>query len=225
MIALVVLFLGGHWPCPLKSAHEVHPETWRNIWKNMEKPNQPINTINPSNSIGELLKLRSLDGGFWNCTMQVVEDILRIVGSILLPGDVERLTQRLIEIAENGFSNNVHRQLVYPKKGEKFEGMSVAEKFIPSKCLTFEVFSRLRPKDIHFHPYNWGFSNRWARFSHDNFKTCLMYSKTLASISSWTNVKYEYPPIKLTWQWKLDKLKMYFILKMGMFHCHVVSLL
>ena len=26
---------------------------------------------------------------------------------------------------------------------------------------------------------------------------------------------------KLTWQWKIDPLKMYFLLKMGIFHCYV----
>ena len=26
---------------------------------------------------------------------------------------------------------------------------------------------------------------------------------------------------KLTWQWKIHPLKMYFLLKMGIFHCHV----
>ena len=29
------------------------------------------------------------------------------------------------------------------------------------------------------------------------------------------------PSGKLTWQWKMDLLKMYFLLKMGIFHCHV----
>ena len=29
------------------------------------------------------------------------------------------------------------------------------------------------------------------------------------------------PSAKLTWQWKMDHLKMYSLLKMGMFHCHV----
>ena len=29
------------------------------------------------------------------------------------------------------------------------------------------------------------------------------------------------PPKKLTWQWKIHHLKMYFLLKMGIFQCHV----
>ena len=29
------------------------------------------------------------------------------------------------------------------------------------------------------------------------------------------------PSGKLTWQWKMDLLKMYSLLKMGIFHCHV----
>ena len=29
------------------------------------------------------------------------------------------------------------------------------------------------------------------------------------------------PSGKLTWQWKMDQLKMYSLLKMGIFHCHV----
>ena len=32
------------------------------------------------------------------------------------------------------------------------------------------------------------------------------------------------PPRKLTWQWKINHLKIYFLLKMGMFHCHVYFL-
>ena len=29
------------------------------------------------------------------------------------------------------------------------------------------------------------------------------------------------PSGKLTWQWKMDLLKMYSLLKMGIFYCHV----
>ena len=29
---------------------------------------------------------------------------------------------------------------------------------------------------------------------------------------------------EVTWQWKMDPLKMYFLLKMGIFHCYVSSL-
>ena len=31
----------------------------------------------------------------------------------------------------------------------------------------------------------------------------------------------EVPSGKLAWQWKMDLLKMYSLLKMGIFHCHV----
>ena len=30
-----------------------------------------------------------------------------------------------------------------------------------------------------------------------------------------------YTPVKLTWQWKMDPLKMYFLLKMVIFYCYV----
>ena len=32
---------------------------------------------------------------------------------------------------------------------------------------------------------------------------------------------YEIHSGKLTWQWKMGPLKMYFLLKMGIFHCYV----
>ena len=34
-------------------------------------------------------------------------------------------------------------------------------------------------------------------------------------------VLHDLPFGKLTWQWKMDQLKMYSLLKMGIFHCHV----
>ena len=50
-------FFRGHWPCPLKCAHEVwkekHPETWINMGKtwSFTKLNKPLNSINHQNSI------------------------------------------------------------------------------------------------------------------------------------------------------------------------------
>ena len=34
-------------------------------------------------------------------------------------------------------------------------------------------------------------------------------------------LKFQIPSSKLTWQRNMDHLKMYFLLKMGIFHCHV----
>ena len=34
-------------------------------------------------------------------------------------------------------------------------------------------------------------------------------------------VRWILPSGKLIWQWKMDQLKMYFLLKMAIFHCHV----
>ena len=41
---------------------------------------------------------------------------------------------------------------------------------------------------------------------------------TRMSPNNWEN---DYPPIKLTWQWKIHHQKMYFLLKIGIFRCHV----
>ena len=40
-------------------------------------------------------------------------------------------------------------------------------------------------------------------------------------LSSYISINLHIPSGKLTWQWKMDDLKMYFLLKMGILHCHV----
>ena len=66
--------------------------------------------------------------------MQVVEDILRIVGSILLP-------RGFTETARAAFFTG---KCVYPKKAGGIWKISVAHKFIPTQMSdSFQVFSRL----------------------------------------------------------------------------------
>ena len=40
-------------------------------------------------------------------------------------------------------------------------------------------------------------------------------------LTNWDYPPRLVPPEKLTWQWKMDLLKIYSLLKMGIFHCHV----
>ena len=40
-------------------------------------------------------------------------------------------------------------------------------------------------------------------------------------VREWNEAFSWFPSGKLTWQWKMDLLKIYSLLKMGIFHCHV----
>ena len=52
----------------------------------------------------------------------------------------------------------------------------------------------------------------------DTAKAMMRGEGTRMSPNNWEN---DYPPIKLTWQWKIHHQNFYFLLKIGIFRCHV----
>ena len=68
------------------------------------------------------------------------------------------------------------------------------------------------------HPLHAAFlATVWCIHGLDNLGKTMKNHLPTKAVSGFREVH----PGKLTWQWKMDPLKMYFLLKMGIFHCYV----